>query len=351
MVTYHIGNLLDAPAQALVNTVNTVGVMGKGIALQFRERFKANYAAYLQACKNGTLHPGALLLTRELTPTGDEQLIINFPTKTDWRRKSTYAYVEAGLRALAALIRQENITSIALPPLGCGHGGLHWERVRPLIEQYLADLPDVAVLVYEPNDQIGAALRQRPAAPARLTPVRAMFLYSLFAYESMGEAASVFAANKLAYFLQRLGEPMQLTFKPHHYGPYSAQVQHVLYRLNGRYLHGLEQNEATAFAPLGLNYDCLDEVRAYIEQHLSATQRQRLTSLVGLIAGFQSAMSLEVLASVDFLQHQQPQQTPEQLHAKLQEWSERKRRLISQYHVDVAYRHLQQYKEQVALPA
>ncbi|MFD1467280.1 macro domain-containing protein [Hymenobacter caeli] len=348
MITYHTGNLLDAPAQALVNTVNTVGVMGKGVALQFRERFKQNYAAYLKACKQGELSPGHLLAVEELTANGP-LLIINFPTKTDWRRKSTYGYVEAGLRALADLIGQRQLTSVALPPLGCGHGGLDWERVRPLIEQYLGGLPTTNVLVYEPNAQVKALLQQKPAATGRLTPARAMLLYSLFAYESLGEEASIFAANKLAYFLQRLGEPLKLQFKAHHYGPYSPAVQHVLYNLNGKYIQGLEQNEAKAFEPLALNYGYFEELGAYIAQHLSPEQQHRLNSLLMLIDGFQSSLSLEVLASVDFLQTNEPNQSIGQLHAGLQTWSERKRRLISPYHVQVAYEHLQRYKHQESL--
>lgn len=350
MITYRTGNLLDAPAQALVNTVNTVGIMGKGIALQFRERFKHNYAAYVRACKEGSLVPGKLLLVKELTPDG-ERLIVNFPTKTDWRRKSTYAYVEAGLQELVRLIGRENISSIALPPLGCGHGGLQWEKVQELIEKHLSNLNGVDVQVYQPNASVNAILQQKPARDTHLTPTRAMFLYSLFAYEDMGEEVSVFSANKLSYFLQRLGEPMQLTFQAHHYGPYSPQVQHVLYRLNGKYLHGLKQNEAKAFFPLRLNYEHLDELHSYIQHSLNSEQKQRLANLLSLIAGFQSAMSLEVLASVDFLQSQNSKQTVEQLHSGLQNWSERKRRLISLHHVQVAYNHLSNYKHNVPIPS
>lgn len=348
MITYHTGNLLDAPAQALVNTVNTVGVMGKGIALQFRERFKRNYAAYLKACKAKELEPGRLLAVEELTPAGP-RLIINFPTKTDWRRKSTYVYVEAGLQALATLIEERQLESVALPPLGCGHGGLDWERVRPLIEHYLGALPNTEILVYEPNEQVKAVLQQKPAVTARLTPARAMFLYSLFAYESLGEEASVFAANKLAYFLQRLGEPLKIKFQAHHYGPYSPAVQHVLYNLNGKYIQGMEQNEAKAFEPLQLNYDYLEELVQYIARELSPEQRHRLNNLLQLIDGFQSALALEVLASVDFLQARNPTQDPMQLYEELQAWSERKRRLISPYHTQVAYEHLQRYKQNSSL--
>ena len=129
MIKYTKGNLLEAPAEALVNTVNTVGVMGKGIALQFKEAFPGNLKAYLKACKEGWLQPGKLLVFREKTLDG-EKIIINFPTKTEWYRKSSYAYIEEGLKELAKVIMRERIKSIAIPPLGCGNGGLNWAKVN-----------------------------------------------------------------------------------------------------------------------------------------------------------------------------------------------------------------------------
>lgn len=348
MITYHTGNLLDAPAQALVNTVNTVGVMGKGIALQFRERFPHNYVVYQRACKQGELQPGKLLITKELTPQG-EQLIINFPTKTEWFRKSTYAYVESGLRELARIIREQRIVSVAIPPLGCGNGGLRWEKIKGLIEQHLSDSP-ANVLVYEPDAAIRQVLRNEQTATTQLTPASAMFLYSLFAYESLGEASTVFAANKLAYFLQRLGEPLKLSFKAHHYGPYTPQVQHVLYRrLNGKYLHGLEQNTAKAFEPLELDYSHLAELQNYLRKHLAPEQHQRLHNMLTLIAGFQSALSLEVLASVDFLLQQHPNHTVPEVYNAIQQWSERKKHLVSEQQVRVAHQHLQHYRQKLHL--
>src|SRR5258706_13997677 len=126
-----IGNLLEADTQALVNTVNTVGVMGKGIALQFKEQFPVNFSIYENACKKGLVKTGEMLVTSEVSLEG-EKIIINFPTKTEWYRKSQYGFIEEGLKDLVRVIKKYNIQSIGLPPLGCGHGGLKWEKVRPL---------------------------------------------------------------------------------------------------------------------------------------------------------------------------------------------------------------------------
>lgn len=344
MIHFLTGDLLSSDARVLVNTVNTVGIMGKGIALQFKERFPLNYKLYRKACKNLELVPGKLLIVHEPTLDG-QRIIVNFPTKTDWKQKSSYAYIESGLKELVRIIEEEHITSIAIPPLGCGNGGLQWEKVRPIMEMYLNGL-STDVYIYEPNEAVKQVLQQQQTKrTTHLTPARAMLLYALFSYESMGEQASLFVANKLAYFLQRLGENLRLNFVAHHYGPYSQQVAHVLYNLNGVYMTGMEQKEAKAFEPLQLRYDKFDEVRTHVEENLKPEQRQRLDNLLVLIAGFQSALSLEVLASVDFILDREGALPTEQVFDRLQNWSDRKRRLIKERYVAVAMDQLQNYKQ------
>lgn len=150
MVQTTNGNLLAAEVEALVNAVNCVGVMGRGIALQFREAFPDNYTAYKTACDRGELRPGRMFvfdLQRETNP----RFIINFPTKRHWRDKSRLEDIQAGMSSLVEEIRQRRISSIAIPPLGCGLGGLDWSDVRPIIETALTELPDVVTLIYEPT--------------------------------------------------------------------------------------------------------------------------------------------------------------------------------------------------------
>jgi O-acetyl-ADP-ribose deacetylase (regulator of RNase III) len=150
MIEKSRGNLLEAPAEALVNTVNTVGVMGKGIALQFRQAYPEMYRAYEKACKDGEVRLGEVQTFDLGGLAGSPRWLINFPTKGHWRAASRLADIETGLVDLVAKIRKLNIRSIAVPPLGCGNGGLDWKVVRPLIENAFADLPDVRVLLFEP---------------------------------------------------------------------------------------------------------------------------------------------------------------------------------------------------------
>lgn len=144
------GDLLAADAEALVNAVNTVGVMGKGIALQFRRKFPEMFAAYEDACRTRHVQPGRMHVFDRGAGTHPARWIINFPTKRHWRDASRMSDVDAGLIDLVATVQRLNIRSIAIPPLGCGLGGLAWAEVRPRIEASFAGLAQVRVLIYAP---------------------------------------------------------------------------------------------------------------------------------------------------------------------------------------------------------
>lgn len=349
MIRYTTGNLLEAGTEALVNTVNTVGVMGKGIALQFAERFKTNLLLYKEACKSGSLQVGQLLVVTDADIHG-ERLIINFPTKKDWKHRSSYAYIEAGLVELAKLIRERGIKSIALPPLGCGNGGLQWAKVKPMVESHLGGL-DADVMVYEPSAAIKQVLQKEHKQGANLTPGRAMLLHALFNFERLGEPSSLFVANKLAFFLKLLGEQQmqRLDFKPHTFGPYAVGVQHTLYALNGVYLKGLEQNEAHAFEELDLNYAKRAEVEEYISRTLTDEQRQRLGRLTDLVSGFRSTYAMELLSSVAYILQKEPALLVPGIRERMKAWSKRKEELADEQNVRVAYEHLAAYGTSLAI--
>jgi O-acetyl-ADP-ribose deacetylase (regulator of RNase III) len=345
LMNYLKGNLLNAQTDALVNTVNTVGVMGKGIALQFKDAFPENFKIYAAACKRKEFHTGELLVVKERTLEG-EKLIINFPTKTEWFLKSKYEYIEQGLKRLAEVIEEYQIKSIAIPPLGCGNGGLKWEKVKSMIDKYLGHLSNVDIQVYEPNEAVKELLKKQDIKKeVKLTPARAMLLYAMYYYDSLGEDTSLFVANKLAYFLQRLGETSlnKLKFQASHYGPYSVGVGHVLRSLNGKYIKGLEQGSAKAFEPLELQYDRLKEVSDYVKNEFTPEQKVRLSNLVKLIDGFESALSLEILATIDFVKKENPGINREGIIEKIYEWSERKRKLFQLRYIDIASEHLFDY--------
>lgn len=343
MIQFLQGDLLQAEAQALVNTVNTVGVMGKGIALQFKNRFPKNYKAYKEACKKGELKIGQMLVVKD----GDllhEKFIINFPTKEHWKSPSKIEYIEQGLIALKEVIQQYDIRSVALPPLGCGNGGLDWNIVKAMIVDSLTDL-NATVFVYEPNAVIKSVLQaEEKQQEKKLTPAKAMLLYLMFHYEAVGDISSLFSANKLAYFLQESGENLRLNFKAYHYGPYAVQLNHVLYSVNGVYLKGLEQNQAKAFEPLLLNYDKYNEVEGFVKSKLSTAQLDRLHSVLKLIEGFESTYALELLASIDFLRKQERVNSIVEAKAHIQQWNQRKANLFKPEHIEVAYEHLESFK-------
>lgn len=149
MLKFTKGNLLESGAEALVNTVNTVGEMGKGIALQFKQAFPANYQKYRAACKSGKLRTGHILVVKDSNLLTGEKTIINFPTKQDWKNPSKNEYIATGLSALVNFLKQAKLKSIALPALGCGNGGLDWQVIKPMLVGMLSDLP-MEIIVYEP---------------------------------------------------------------------------------------------------------------------------------------------------------------------------------------------------------
>ena len=144
------GNLVAADVDALVNAVNTVGVMGKGIALQFKRAFPANFRAYREACRRGEVRLGHVW-TFDTGVLGSRRYIINFPTKGHWRHQSRIEDVRAGLDSLVTTVAEHGISSVAIPALGCGNGGLDWRDVRPLIETACARMPNVSTLVFPPR--------------------------------------------------------------------------------------------------------------------------------------------------------------------------------------------------------
>lgn len=343
MIEFTTGNLLESSDAVLVNTVNTVGVMGKGIALQFKDEFPHNYALYEDACRKGELIPGKLLIVKDNSILYGEKTIVNFPTKVHWRNPSEYDYIEKGLIALRKYLYDEKVESISIPPLGCGNGGLDWNRVKPMIVSALDGL-NTRIHLYEPSTKVLSLLKAsaRPVGQVALTPARAMMLYALFFYETLGEPSSLFVANKLAYFMQRLGEPAfsKLKFIAATFGPYCQRVGKNLHELNGKYLLGLEQMNLRAFDTFELQYNTFDEVKNYVETQLSASSRKRLEQLETLVSGFQSTFSLEVLASVDYVRKDNPGISLEDTVQKVWEWSDRKKFLFKERYIKIAYDHL-----------
>lgn len=342
MINFIEGNLLESKAEALVNTVNTVGVMGKGIALQFKKLFPKNFKIYEKACKDKRFQVGELIITEEETLITGKKTIINFPTKTDWRKPSEYNYIESGLIKLVHTIEDRKIKSIAIPPLGAGNGGLEWSKVLTLIEKYLSDI-DCEVLVYQPNFEVKEILKSERVP---LTPARAMLLAMLYELVREGEFVSEFAAEKTAYFLQRFDTKdniFKLDFRPNFYGPYSGKVKHVLYYLNGSYITGYSAKDKKPFDELGLIMDTEKDVLLYLEMNKDQNYLNIVQKSKDLLSGFYSSFGLELLSTVDYISQKSQTKDMDVIMKELESWSDRKKSLFSnRKFVDLALKRLEQ---------
>ncbi len=327
MIHFIEGNLLDSKAEALVNTVNTEGVMGKGIALQFKNQFPVNFKIYARACKDKSFQIGQLIINEEETLHSGKKIIINFPTKTDWRKPSEYSYIESGLKILVETIKEKKIKSIALPPLGTGNGGLDWNKVRIIIGKYLSDI-ECEVLVYQPNYIVQEALKRERVS---LTPARAMLLAVLYDMVRNGEFVSEFACEKVAYFLQRFGakEVFKLEFQPNFYGPYSGKVKHVLYYLNGSYISGFGSKDKKPFDELGLVMDAEKDVLNFLEGKKDEGYLAIVDKTKTFLAGFYSSFGLELMSTVDYISQKYKTNNAKIVAEKIESWSDRKKTLFS----------------------
>lgn len=305
MIEFTRGNLLEAKVDALVNTVNTVGVMGKGVALMFKEAFPKNFKAYEAACKQKEVKVGHMFVTETGSLIGPK-LIVNFPTKQHWRGDSKIEWVVAGLEDLKRVIADNRIRSIAIPPLGSGNGGLSWEEVRPKIEAALGSLGDVSVIVFEPTDQYQNVSKR--SGVEKLTPARALVAELVRRYWILGIECSLLEIQKLAYFLERsieklgLNNPLDLRFQADKYGPYAPRLAHLLDGLDGSYLHcGKRIGDAGPFDVVWFEDSKRATVAAYLGSGDAKVYLPALEATAALIDGFESPLGVELLATLDWL--------------------------------------------------
>lgn len=338
MIKYITGDILESNADALINTVNTVGVMGKGIALQFKKAYYNNYKAYVEACKRNEIQIGKVFIVKDSNLNSGVKYIINFPTKKDWRKPSEYSFIDAGLDDLIRVLKEYKIKSVAIPPLGAGNGGLEWEKVKKIIEHKLSNL-DVEIIVFEPTQHIKEQLKKERV---KLTDARALLLYVLYDLVKNGEYVSEFSSEKVCYFLQRFGAKkyFNLDFSPNFYGPYSGKVRFVLNVLNGSYIMGYSDMNKKPFEPLTLISDGYDVVKAHIESNSELNSIAQKT--INFLTGFYSDFALELLSSIDFITTNQNSFEKELISKQLENWSDRKRSMFSNpKYIDISVRQLQ----------
>jgi O-acetyl-ADP-ribose deacetylase (regulator of RNase III) len=305
MIKYTKGNLLEAPVEALVNTVNEVGVMGKGVALMFREAFPDSAEEYQEAGARGEVHVGRVLVTHNAALVGP-RWILHFPTKKHWRNPSRLEWIREGLRDLVRVVRKNGIRSLALPPLGCGSGGLEWTHVRREIEAAFAELPDVDVLVYEPVTTYQNAPKR--TGVEELTPARALVAELVRRYAVLGLECSNLEIQKLVWFLRgainKLGldDPLKLDFVANKYGPYADRLRHLLDGLDGSYLHCEKRlADARPLEPIWFEDSKREVVSAYLTGVSARRYVPALEKVAETIDGFESPFGMELLATVDWL--------------------------------------------------
>ncbi|MDQ2806121.1 MAG: macro domain-containing protein [Chloroflexota bacterium] len=338
MIEYCHGNLLEADAEALVNTVNCMGVMGKGIALQFRQKFTENFRLYARASHAGEIQLGRMFVVAMGTFT-NPRYIINFPTKHHWQEQSRLDSITTGLAALITEVQQRDIRSIAIPPLGCGNGGLDWATVRPLIVQAFQTLPNVQVLLYEPQGAPTAESMTVRTTRPNLTRARALLLRLIELYRIPGKPLTKLEVQKLAYFLQVAGEPLKLDYQPDQFGPYAEKLNHVLQRLEGHYIAGY--GDRTNNAEIQLLPGAKEEAAALLLNDPDA--QARLMRVHRLIRGFESPAGMELLATVLWIGLNNPQIAYQETAVikAVGEWSARKRAKFSEQQITEAWRRLQ----------
>ena len=338
MVQLAQGNLLRADAEVLVNTVNCEGFMGRGIALQFKKAFPDSFQAYARACRAGEVQPGRVLVF----PTGsmmNPKYIIHFPTKRRWREKSKIAYIESGLQALIEQVRQLRVSSVAVPPLGAGLGGLNWRDVRPLIERAFAELPEVKVLLFEPLGAPDAKGMPVGTKRPRLTLARALFICLMQRYRTMAYRLTLLEMQKLAYFLQEAGEQLRLGYVAHIYGPYAHNLNKVLERLEGHFIQGYGDSQKPD-VEIELLAGAAEEADRFLAQHEEA--KRRLQRVSEVIEGFETPYGMELLASVHWVAvHGTPgARDADGAVQAVHSWNDRKREMFRPEHIRVAWTRL-----------
>ncbi|MCD5341446.1 macro domain-containing protein [Arthrobacter sp. AK04] len=355
MLTYVSGNLLDDEAEALVNTVNCVGVMGKGIALQFKRKFPANFDAYAKACKRGDVSLGKMF-TFELSSLVGPRWIVNFPTKGHWKSQSRLDDIRAGLDSLADFVKTKEISSIAIPPLGAGNGGLQWTDVRPLIEEFARGI-NAEVRVYAPS----SGSRSVDSMEINMTVGRALLVNLITEYAHMkaelepwedANSASALEVQKLMYFASLGSADLKLRFHKFHYGPYSDPLRHQLQNMEGQFLvgYGDGTNRVLDFEPISPTPEGIKKSKSFIASN--PRYQDQIESLVdnviNLIEGFASPYGLELLATVHWSATSTRSQDVAKIREDIMEWSARKGRMFTEAHVRKA---LDRLKESQLVPA
>ena len=342
MIGLKKGDILKADAEALVNTVNCVGVMGRGIALQFKKAFPDNFKAYVASCKREELQPGKVLI-HDLCSLVNPRYIINFPTKRHWRGKSRMEDIDAGLETLVLEVRRLGIRSIAIPPLGCGLGGLKWEEVHPRILHAFADLSDIDVLLYEPKGAPSVKKMVKEKRTPNMTVGRASLLELMHRYLAgvMDPFITLLEIHKLMYFMQEAGEGLNLQYEKGTYGPYAQNLRHVLNLIEGHFISGYGDAADDPAKQIELLPEASDRAKTFLGNHPET--RERFDRVANLIDGFETPFGMELLSTVHWVCTHEGVLTLDKVVSQTYAWNERKR-MFEEDHIQIAWEVLRDKK-------
>lgn len=324
MIEYKTGNILAEDVEAVVNTVNCVGIMGRGIALQFKNTYPDNFKAYAAACKLNEVQPGRMFVyeTGRLT---NPRFVINFPTKRHWKAKSRIEDIEAGLVALAEEIRTRKINSIAIPPLGAGLGGLDWKQVRPRIEAALQEIEGLRVVIFEPAPDRGDERANRSSDVPKMTPGRAALVGLMHRYLAglLDPFITLLEVHKLMYFMQAAQEPLRLNYAKAPYGPYAENLRHVLRAVEGHLVSGYADGGDAPDKQLELVPGALEDAQTFLREQPDTVNR--MNRVFELVEGFETPFGLELLATVHWVVNQEQAGSLDEVTERVYGWNDRKR--------------------------
>lgn len=306
MLKYEVGDMMKSQADCLVNTVNCEGYMGKGIAYQFKLRFPQNNEDYVKACRNGRLYIGTVHYYVE-----DGKTIINFPTKDKWREKSKMEYIEKGLDAMLEILPDLGVKTIAIPPLGCGNGGLEWGNVKQLLEDKLHNYQDrYEFIIFEPSK----TYVQTPKTPPKLGVSSLIVMQTKMRLHKFTKLR----LQKTAFFMNIFSGVPYFQFKKYKYGPYSHAID-IISKDIGEYqrFYGLQDTQAT--------FDMV--YQTICSKDTDKTYSRFLPSLcraAEYVNGIEDDSKLECMSTVLYLIDEGDNNTKEQLVERFQSWSEDK---------------------------
>lgn len=323
MIEFTTGNILNSDVDCLVNTVNCEGYMGKGIAYQFKQAFPDNYKAYVEACRKGQMRIGSVFIYSE-----DGKTIVNFPTKDKWRNNSKIEYIQEGLENLVDKLTLVKPASVAIPPLGCGNGGLQWHDVKGLIEEYLSPVPDIKFIVYEPSNYYKADIKTAPKL--NLSHLVLMQLkFNLVKFDKI-------RLQKCAYFFNIFSGQTYFSFERAKYGPYAHSID-ILSKQIKEYqsFYNIDTSKAYELAHKEL---VSESIANKLEQY-----RIFIIKSSSIVNNVKSQKDLEVLASVSRVIEEHKEIDEIGINNEIKHWSERKKEMMSGKEIKNALNELLNY--------